>query len=679
MSEDIWDVGFELAAVGLACLSADGHLLAANKALRERLGYAADILPPTAPEALFEAESLQRLRERMAAPGDAGEPLHVRWRCSDGELAAARLALARAPTEADAPPSHVATVLPDEPSPAENVDEMYRFLVESALDYAVMRLDKHGQVASWSAGAERTFGYRPDEMIGQHVSLIFTPEDREGGAPEQELADARAEGRAPNDRWQVRKDQTRLWASGVVNPLVDESGAPRGFVKILRDYTEQKLSEERHRHLSEHDTLTGLPNRAKFHAELTTIVGLPGATGSQGAVFFIDLDNFKAINDTLGHHHGDLLLVQVAGRLRDSVRRSDVVARLSGDEFGVIYTGLKRAEEAEHLAEKLVLELARPYQLDQHNVVCSGSIGFALFPKDGDAPERLLKNADLAMYRAKGQGRNNWKRYHRSMDAEISERRALGREIGTALDREELALHYQPLFTLTGQMCSVEALLRARGARLASLPTADFISLAEETGLIVPIGEWVLRTACQACRTWRTAGATGFRVSVNLSSRQLRQPTFLDTVQRVLDEAGLEPGYLELEVTENLLMEDDKVNIYALANLKSLGIRIAVDDFGTGYSSLGYLKHFPIDAIKLDHMFVRGLPDDEHDTAITSAVIGMAHSLGLEVVAEGVENDEQLEFLRRLGCNCVQGYLLSKPLSEEEIGRAIGEGSWTRQ
>lgn len=546
---------------------------------------------------------------------------------------------------------------------ARETAENYRLLVENATEHGIFRLDEIGTIISWNPGAQRIFGYTADEVIGRPVSIFFTPEDIAEQHAQKEMEKARREGRAEDDRWHVRKDHSRFWASGMVTPARDESGHCTGFVKILRDLTDHKLAEERTLYLSQHDSLTALPNRSMFHEELSHAINTAKANKSQVGILFIDIDRFKDINDSLGHHTGDAILKHVAQRLIDSTRKSDIVARLGGDEFGIICSGLTRQSEAELLANKLVKKLSMPFNIENHQISAGASIGVTVFPKDGDDPVQILKNADMAMYRAKSSGRSNYQLYTENLDTDAKRRHAIEEALRTALDKDQLTLHYQPLIELaSGALCGVEALLRWEDGTVPLLTCEELIAVADETGLIVPIGEWALRSACKQGRIWQDEGILNARVAVNLSSRQLKDSTFLRIVDQILEESQLEPEHLELEITESLLMENNQINISVLQALKKRGIHIAVDDFGTGFSSLSYLKHFPVDTLKIDQLFVKCLPENQHDAAIASAIIGMAHSLGMSVVAEGIEREEQLDFLKSLGCNFGQGFLFSPPV-----------------
>ncbi len=465
-----------------------------------------------------------------------------------------------------------------------------------------------------------------------------------------------------------------------VEAVWDDAGRLAGLYGTLQDITELREAEERIRQLAFVDGLTGLPNRALFKDRLSNAVRRARRYGHQLAVLFLDLDNFKRINDTLGHGVGDLLLKATAERLVLSVRDSDSVARqdpeadaenaarLGGDEFTVLLPNMRRSEDAATVAERIRTALAEPLTLAGHEVLVTPSIGIAIYPDDGDDPESLIKNADTAMYHAKRQGRNQCRFYDATLNESALQRLRLEAQLRRAIERRELRLHYQPQFDIaTGRPCGVEALVRWESPELGTVPPMEFIPLAEESGLIIAIGEWVLRQACAQARAWQESGLDLSRVAVNISVLQFVQPGFVDLVRTILRETGLEARHLELEVTESLLTKDPEGAVRTLNELKSHGVQLAIDDFGTGYSSLSRLKQFPIDRLKIDRSFVQDVPRSHDDVAIAMAVIAMAESMGLKVVAEGVENAEQFEFLKAKHCHEIQGYYLSRPLPADEV------------
>ncbi len=388
----------------------------------------------------------------------------------------------------------------------------------------------------------------------------------------------------------------------------------------------------------------------------------------------IDLDRFKVINDTLGHAIGDRLLQEVAQRLTGCLREGDTVARLGGDEFMLLLPGVEHTKSTIKIVQKILETFKSPFYFNDHELHITTSIGIALYPDDGEDAQTLLKNADTALHRAKEQGRNNYQFYTSTMNATALERLSLEGKLRHALEREEFVVYYQPQVSLsTGQIVGMEALVRWRHPDLGLIPPMKFIPLAEETGLIIPLGFWVLRTACAQNKAWQKAGYPPLRVAVNLSTRLFKQQTFIQVVAQTLHETGLDPDYLELELTEGIIMENIETTITTLKELKKMGVHISVDDFGTGYSSLAYLKRFPIDTLKIDRSFVLDITTDPDDAMIAMLIINVAHHLKLRVIAEGVETKEQLAFLRSHGCDEIQGYLFSRPLPAEEFVRLLQE------
>jgi diguanylate cyclase (GGDEF)-like protein/PAS domain S-box-containing protein len=448
--------------------------------------------------------------------------------------------------------------------------------------------------------------------------------------------------------------------------------AAKSMGSQIGQYIARQQVEERVRHLAHYDELTGLPNRTMFNERLGH--ALSGAQRAERSlvVLFIDLDRFKNINDTLGHDAGDHVLKEVAQRLRSCLRASDTVGRLGGDEFVVLLEEPPRPLNAAVVAQKMLVALGKPFPVQGQEFHITASIGISSYPDDGTDMQTLMKNADIAMYRAKEQGKNNFQFYSAQINGHSIERLTLESSLRRALERSEFLLHYQPKLDLgTGRVTGVEALVRWQQPERGLIPPAEFIQLAEETGLIVPIGEWVLKTACAQNKTWQHQGLPPVRVAVNLSARQFAHADLLQDVSQVLKETGLDPAFLEFEITESMVMHNPEHAIVLLNELKAIGIHLAIDDFGTGYSSLGYLKRFPLDSLKIDRAFIRDLPGDSDDVAITRAIIAMAHSLRLSVVAEGVETAEQQDFLLEHDCDEIQGYYFSKPQPAAEIASLL--------
>jgi diguanylate cyclase (GGDEF)-like protein len=456
---------------------------------------------------------------------------------------------------------------------------------------------------------------------------------------------------------------------GYVDFLVQTAMGVGMIACLLEDEREAaELATVEIEHLAYHDALTGLPNRPLFVDRLIVALAQAHRGTQKLAVFFLDLDRFKDINDSLGHSVGDTLLKAVAERVRRCVREGDTVARFGGDEFTLLVPRIDSVEEAAKIAQKIIETLKIPFFIHDRELFVTTSIGISVFPSDGHDPETLVRNADAAMYRAKDQGRDNYQLYAPAMNERALERLALENMLRKALANHELVLFYQPLVDLTTRrIVGAEALLRWQHPELGLLSPAHFISVAELSGLIIPIGEWVLRTACRQLKTWQRKFDPELSMSINLSARQFQQPDLVGQIRGAIEETGVNPGSVELEITESNAMQNAENTIYTLRELKTLGVRIAMDDFGTGYSSLNYLKRFPIDTLKLDQSFVRDIRTDSSDAAIISAVISMAHSLHLAVVAEGVETEEQLAFLALQRCDIIQGFLFSEPLAADDL------------
>jgi diguanylate cyclase (GGDEF)-like protein/PAS domain S-box-containing protein len=442
----------------------------------------------------------------------------------------------------------------------------------------------------------------------------------------------------------------------------------RFYVSKITDITERKLAEIRLSHLANYDVLTNLPNRLLFMDRLNQALSQAKRSQKLVGVLFLDIDRFKTINDTLGHPVGDKLL-QAISKVLVAGRETDTVTRLGGDEFTIVLTNISHARDAALVAEKLLSILSvNPFQIAGHEVFITASIGLTLYPFDGEDIETLLKNADIAMYRAKERGRNTYQFYTRDMNNTALERLELETGLRRAIEKEELELHYQPIVdTSSGKIIAAEALIRWNHPTLGRIPPDKFIGLAEETGLIIPIGEWVLETACRQNQEWQQSGLAPIRISVNISVRQFQDPRFVETVKEIIKRSKLDPVFLELEITESSLMHNLEKTRETLHLLSQNGIRFSIDDFGTGYSSLSYLKRFSIDTLKIDRSFIKDIIQDSDDRAITTAVIAMAHSLKLQVVAEGVETREQLECLRGLQCDFLQGYLFCRPVPALEF------------
>ena len=477
----------------------------------------------------------------------------------------------------------------------------------------------------------------------------------------------------------TRADGTQRFVRINGEPVFDEGGAFLGYRGVGRDVTQAALADLKVQELACFDSLTGLPNRNMFFTELDRTVARARRQGCGFAVCYIDLDRFKTINDTLGHAAGDELLQAMAGRLRAAVRETDLVARLGGDEFVVVLEGGGGASDIEGVAQKMLAAMGQPLTVQGCGLDVTGSIGISVFPADGEDAATLLKHADAAMYRAKERGKNNVQFYTSELADVAASQFAMESELRSALARGELFLHYQPKIDIaSGAMRSVEALVRWAHPQRGLVMPGDFIGLAEERGLIVPIGRWVMQAACRQIRDWRNAGLAAPSVAVNLSARQFASDTLMEDLLDALSLYGIAASELEVELTESVLMADPERASRVLDRMHAMGVRISIDDFGTGYSSLSYLKRVPAQTVKIDRSFIRGLPEDKDDATITQAVIAMAHSLGLVVVAEGVETDAQLQMLRQMGCDEAQGYLLGRPMSAADLALRLDQDTRPR-
>ncbi|MBZ0154696.1 MAG: EAL domain-containing protein [Alphaproteobacteria bacterium] len=472
-------------------------------------------------------------------------------------------------------------------------------------------------------------------------------------------------------RWEVHSPKDGRWYYVINTPLFRSDGTVSKQA-MIEDVTERKELEERIRYQAYHDLLTDLPNKTLFMDRLKIALHQARRNSSLLAIMFLDLDRFKNINDTMGHTAGDQLLKDVSLRLTGCMREYDTIARIGGDEFTILLPHIFHVDDAAKTAQKILSQFTAPYTVEGHDLHITTSIGISIYPHDGEYEETLLKNADIAMYQAKEQGGNNYQFYSPSMNIRTLEHMILENSLRRTLDRGELVVHYQPQVEIgTRRISCVEALVRWQHPDMGLLDPMQFIPLAEETGFIIPMDEWVLRTACEQNKAWQDAGYPPFRVTVNLSARQFQQPNLVEMVSGVLRETRLKPEHLEIEITESTAMGDIDLTIPTMIQLTGIGIQLSIDDFGTGYSSLSYLKKLPIQKLKIDKSFIRDLTTDHDGRAIVNAVIALAHSLKLKVVAEGVETQEQMDYLYVSGCNEIQGYLFSRPLPPEELQKLL--------
>ena len=459
-----------------------------------------------------------------------------------------------------------------------------------------------------------------------------------------------------------------VWILLSASLVRNSQGDPQYFIIQFQNITDRKFAEQQLVYIANHDPLTGLLNRVQFHDRFSQVLSTVQRHETKLALMFLDLDRFKLINDTLGHRVGDLLLQAVSDRLKRSVRNNDLLARLGGDEFILLLSDIEGIDFIARIAQKIIDALTQPFSLEGHDIVVTASVGISVYPDDGNNSHDLMMNADTAMYLAKERGKNNYQFYTLEMTERSIERMIIERGLRHALNHHELKLHYQPqIDATTGRAVSVEALVRWQHPEWGLVSPDRFIGVAEETGLIVPIGQWVLRTACLQAKEWQAHDVGISQVAVNVSARQFLEPNLFQSIKTVLDEIGLKPSSLELEITESAVMQDPKRTLQVLHQLHELGVRLSIDDFGTGYSSLTYLRQFPVHNVKIDRSFVQNIPADEGSMTLVRAIIALAHELNLNVTAEGVETDEQLAFLQSQQCELLQGFLFSRPLTAKQL------------
>ena len=555
------------------------------------------------------------------------------------------------------------------------VDEMRRVIVHNA-PYAIFVLNLQGVIQTVNPAGERLLGFKASELVGRCSAQHFFDEEqlreraqmlsmRLGEQVSQTAVLvhlARATSSLPTEWVLHRKDGSHLVAELLVTEISNEFSSLSGYVAMAYDVTSRREAENQVQHMAMHDALTALPNRNMLQEQLR--LSLVSAEREQRtmAMMFLDLDRFKKINDTLGHHIGDSVIIEVGRRLKEAMRTSDIVARLGGDEFVILLTSIADPADGERVAHKLLELFAEPIRIGPHELRVTPSIGLALYPSHGSDSITLMRHADLAMYQAKSLGRNRVQVYSEQMDAPSVDTLVLENDLYHALERQELRLHFQPQFDCrSGHITGAEALLRwEHNGRL--VPPSDFIPLAEETGLIVPMGEWVLRQACETAQRWREFSGWPLRIAVNLSALQLDRPDLIETVSRALRDTGLPPTALELEITESVVVRESLRAADVLTQLRALGVGIAIDDFGVGYSSFAYLRELPVDRFKLDRSFLSSVPQSQGDSRLVAALIAMGHRLEVGIVAEGVETEDQAQFLRDHGCDEVQGYHLGRPM-----------------
>ncbi|MBI5330018.1 MAG: EAL domain-containing protein [Betaproteobacteria bacterium] len=646
-----------------------------NEAACKVLGYSRRELLGMGPAAikplLDEAELARRFEQIVKAPHRSGriETLHRR---KDGSLFPVEVALRAFRSEGQPMLVAVARDVSARKHAEESLLLARRALESSGNGIVITDCQQpDNPIVYVNPAFERITGYRTEEVLGRNCRFLHGDDRLQPGILMlqqriEEQTDVRVTLR------NYRKDGSLFWNELYVAPVRAEDGAVTHFVGVQNDITERKRAEEHLLHIATHDSLTGLPNRNLLHDRVEQAIGFADRMRKEVAILFIDIDRFKNINDSLGHAAGDTLIVTLAHRLRESVRMTDTVARVGGDEFVVVLTDLQNKNDIGQVLNNLIAAINLPAPVGGHELTVSASIGVSVYPQDGRDVASLLKNADTAMYRAKEAGRSAFRFYAQEMNADAMDRLRLENDLRNAVKGDELLLYYQPQIEVTsGRVLAAEALLRWRHPQRGLVSPIDFIPLAEESGLIVPIGVWVLRQACAQLRDWRDAGLPVVRVAINLSPRQFRQGNVLEAVRTALADFDLPPDLLELEITESSLIHNPQETAAVLDELSRSGLHISVDDFGTGYSSLAHLKCFPLNALKIDRSFIADIETNRDSAAISTAVIALAHGLGLKVVAEGVERPSQMQRLRELGCDMVQGYLHGRPMPSESFEALI--------
>ncbi len=600
-------------------------------------------------------------------------------RTADPAVAETELALAREPTSRpDELDVLVSSVNDMQRKTRQALDELresrsqVRLLLDSTSE-AIYGMDTEGICTFVNPAAIRMLGYASEaDLVGKHMHELIQHTHADGSpypVGESSIHQATREGRSCHCKEEIhwRADGSYFPVEYWSRPM-HSNGELVGTVVAFNDITQSKQAEEELHRLAYFDSLTGLPNRQLFHDRLQHALTDARRRGRMVALMLLDLDRFKIVNDTMGHDAGDVLLREISRRLAAGVRSNDTVSRLGGDEFALIFTDVAEPRFIARIAQKVLSRFEAPIMIDGREVFSGASIGVAMYPTDTEDKEALLKFADSAMYHAKELGRNNCQFYSNDMTVSVQARLQMETRLRRALEKNELVLHYQPLVDARHERpTGVEALLRWRDGNGQLISPAEFIPLAEDTGLIIPIGQWVLETACAQLSAWHKAGNESLTMSVNVASRQFRDPDFLDTVRHALAASGIPPQSLELEITESILLENSEHTLSTLQGLKTLGVTLALDDFGTGYSSLNYLKRFPIDRVKIDQSFVRDLDSDNEDLAIIRAIIALARAMQLSVIAEGVETEHQLTLLKDEDCHDYQGYFYARPMEATEV------------
>ena len=648
--------------------SLDGYITSWNRGAERLFGYTArevigqhvDILAPPG-----ETPRLADIND-ILQQGGITEPFEAQRVAKDGRLA--DVMLSHSPLRNDEGEVTGASVIFHDVTERKRAEQQLVLASRAIASAAegIMITDAQRRIVNVNEAFTRITGYPPEEVIGRTPDMFSAGRDA-GMAADVWEALAHS-GHWQGEIWNRRRNGEAYAELMTISAVKDTEGRTTHYVAVFNDISPLKEYEARLEYLAHHDSLTGLPTRSLLRDRVEVAIAHAERDGRHLALLFIDLDRFKLINDTLGHDVGDQLLQAVSLRLKDTLRSSDTVSRHGGDEFLVLLPSMPSVQDAGRVAEKLIAQIAQPFELDHHELVVTTSIGIAVYPDNGRDLDHLLRNADAAMYAAKQAGRNRYQYYTDSMNVQAADRLTLERELRLALERNEIGVLYQPQMDLhTGALVGVEALMCWRHPVLGDVPPARFIPIAEDSGLIIGLGAWILDAACRQRVDWRQRGVLDAPVAVNVSALQLRLPNFVQRVAETLADHGLAAGELELEVTESLLMQGSTAMIAALHELHRMGVRLALDDFGTGYSSLSYLRQFPLDRMKMDQSFVRDLPHDGDAVVIAEAIATLGRALGLRVVAEGVETEAQARFLRGTWCEEAQGYHYCRPLPAHEL------------
>lgn len=665
----------QAAANSIVITDLKGTIVWTNPAFSALSGYSAEEVLGESPRLLNSDTQEEKFYAQMWATITSGKMWHgeIINRRKDGSLYTEEMTITPVSLRASGI-SHFVAIKQDisERKRAEEAlrqaEEKYRAIFEDAV-VGIFQTTPDGCPLSINRALAQMYGYDSPEELLAEVSNVATQLFVDPGRRVELKQLLEENGVVRGAELEVyRRDRTKKWVLVNLRAVRDADGQIVLHEGTVEDITDRKLAEEQVQFLAYYDALTGLPNRTLLQDRLAKALAGARRRQEKVALLFLDLDRFKIINDSLGHSFGDLLLQDVAERLKRLAREQDTVARVGGDEFLIALTSIKDAADAAVAAERIVKAMTAGLVVQDRSLNISCSLGISIFPEHGTDTETLIKNADAAMYCAKENGRNNFRFFTEDMNAQVMERLTLENSLRVALDRKELFLVYQPQVDIaTGRITGLEALLRWQQPDLGLVPPDKFIRVAENSGLIVPIGEWVLRTACAQARKWQDEGLLAVPVAVNTSAVQFRQEGFHDLVRRVLLETGLAPQYLDLELTESLLLSNADVVFSVLRELKTMGLKLSIDDFGTGYSSLSYLKQFPVSKLKIDRSFVQDVAVNPDDAAITAAIISMAKSLNLRVIAEGVENEAQMSFLRAHQCDEIQGYYFSEPLTVDKV------------